>query len=275
LCLLLKDWATGVSLVDLENECQSSPGMVENLGRQAGWLVLSAASVLKATDKQSRIPEHLQSLAFAVKNGLPNRLHILHHRLGDILYRREMLALDREEITTVDDFLEAGLDVIRGLISSENRLHEIEKRIDRIKEDTMKLCESSIAIIRPDSIEIDGTPVRERFLVRINGQPISLTGKSFKYLLRLVWSRLTHDNGWLYKEELERGFNQARYLYRLRQEIGRDFLPEWPLYENNRSGYYRLAADRRGLKVNVDALKEIPDYEIQQMAHDLDPLMAD
>lgn len=139
----------------------------------------------------------------------------------------------------------------------------------------MKVCESSVAIFRPDSIEIDGTPVRERFLVRINGRPISLTGKSFKYLLRLVWSRLTHDNGWVYKDDLEHGFNQARYLYRLRQEIGRDFLPQWPLYENNRSGYYRLAADRRGLKVNVDALKEIPDYEIQQMALDLTSLMAD
>lgn len=123
--------------------------------------------------------------------------------------------------------------------------------------------------IWPESIEIDGTPVRERFRIRINGRSINLTGKSFKYLLRLVWSRLTKDNGWLYKEDLERGFNQARYLYRLRQEIGRDFLPDWPLYENNRSGYYRLAAKPDGLRVNVDALREIPDFEIQQMATDL------
>ena len=132
----------------------------------------------------------------------------------------------------------------------------------------------STAPERPQSIEIDGTPVRERFLIRINGRPITLTGKSFKYLVRLVWSRLTKDNGWLYKDDLERGFNQARYLYRLRQEIGRDFLPGWSLYENNRSGYYRLAADPDGLRVNVDALRGIPDFEIQQMAQDLTGLTA-
>lgn len=126
----------------------------------------------------------------------------------------------------------------------------------------------------PKMIEIEGTPVRERYLVRIDGHPITLTGKSFKYLVSLVWSRLTKDNGWVYKEELEQGYNQARYLYRLRQEIGRDFLPEWPLYENNRSGYYRLMADRRQIKVNLDALKEIPDYEIQRMAAELRPVVV-
>ncbi len=119
------------------------------------------------------------------------------------------------------------------------------------------------------SIEIDGTPMGERYLVRINGRPIQLTGKSFKYLVSLAWSRLTKDNGWVFKDELEQGFNQARYLYRLRQEIGRDFLPDWPLYENNRSGYYRLAAPRERITVNVEALREIPDYEIQRMATEI------
>ena len=129
-------------------------------------------------------------------------------------------------------------------------------------------------VVFPQSIEIDGTPVRERYVVRIDGQPIKLTGKSFKYLVSLVWSRVTRDGGWLYKEDLEQGFNQSRYLYRLRQEIGRDFLPDWPLYENNRSGYYRLMIDRDKIKVNVDLLKDIPDFEIQKMASDLVPHMA-
>lgn len=128
--------------------------------------------------------------------------------------------------------------------------------------------------ILPQSIEIVGTLSRERYVVRINDRLFNLTGKSFKYLVGLVWSRLTKDDGWLYKEDLERGFNQARYLYRLRQEIGRDFLPDWPLYESNRLGYYRLVASRDKIKVNVNALRENPDYEIQRMATDLTPLLA-
>jgi hypothetical protein len=146
----------------------------------------------------------------------------------------------------------------------------IERKLQKIKENSMK-PDSAISVVWPRSIEIDGTQVRERFLIRINGHSVSLTGKSFKYLMRLVWSRLTKDNGWLYKEDLEQGFNQARYLYRLRQEIGRDFLPDWPLYENNRAGYYRLIAERDHIRINLEALKDSPDYEIRQMVKDLAP----
>jgi len=82
------------------------------------------------------------------------------------------------------------------------------------------------------------------------------------------------ENGWLFKDDLEQGFNQARYLYRLRQEIGRDFLPGWPLYENNRSGYYRLIASPGAITMNVATLEDNPDYEIRQMAGDLRPEKA-
>jgi len=271
LTFLLSDWMRGMSSLDIENEYCLHPGMMEKIGGQTGWLLASAASVLRAHDRLSRLPDRLDRLAFSARTGLPQECRTLRRAVGDVLHRGEYLTLHREGISDLEDFVYGGLDILRHRICSEDRLRRIEKTMSNIRERIMHATQIRVSHqpVIPESIEIDGTPVRERFLVRINNRPISLTGKSFKYLVRLVWSRLTKDNGWLYKEDIEKGFNQARYLYRLRQEIGRDFLPDWPLYENNRSGYYRLAVGRDRLRVNVEALKEFPDCEIQQMAHDL------
>ena len=120
--------------------------------------------------------------------------------------------------------------------------------------------------VRPELIEIDGTFERERYLVRINGFPIHLTGKSFKYFTKLAWSRLNRDSGWMYKEDIETGFNQARYLYRMKKEIVSALNLAWAVIENNRLGYYRLNADPGASRVNLDNLRVHPDHEVSSLA---------
>ena len=277
LTFLLVDWMAGMETLDVERKYALHLGMIDTLARQAGWLFASAAAVIRAHDRFSPFPGRLEQIAFAAAHGLPVALKPLHDELGGLMFRGELLRLHREGITDIDRLRDVDSLLLGKVISSEKRLSAIEKKLKKAKEDTMLSVREQVSESAgtPQMIEIEGTPIRERYLVRIDGRPITLTGKSFKYLVSLVWSRLTKDTGWVYKDELEQGFNQARYLYRLRQEIGRDFLPQWPLYENNRSGYYRLVADRRQIKVNLDALKEIPDYEIQRMAADLRPVVID
>lgn len=281
LTFLLSDWMDGMKTPEVERKYTLHLGMIDTLARQAGWLFSSAAAVIRAYDRRSSFRRRLEQIAFSVGHGLPLEAKPLHDELGGVLFRGELLRLYRQGITDRAQVRAAGLPLLREMISSEKRRMAIEKILENTKEETMLTVQEQAVPEQmgeeartPRMIEIEGTPVRERYLVRIDGHSITLTGKSFKYLVSLVWSRLTKDNGWVYKEELEQGYNQARYLYRLRQEIGRDFLPQWPLYENNRSGYYRLVADRRQIKVNVDALKEIPDYEIQRMAAELQPVVV-
>jgi len=119
---------------------------------------------------------------------------------------------------------------------------------------------------QPESVEIDGAFERERYLVRINGFPVRLTGKSFKYFTRLAWWRLNQDSGWIYKEDLEVGFNQARYLYRMKNEVVSALNLPWPVFENNRLGYYRLNADPSKIRINLENLKRHPDYEVRVLA---------
>ena len=126
----------------------------------------------------------------------------------------------------------------------------------------------------PEMIEIDGSFDRERYLVRINGFPVRLTGKSFKYFTKLAWSRLNMDAGWIYKEDIEIGFNQARYLYRMKNEISASLNLDRPLIENNRLGYYRLNIEPGKIKINRDNLSKHPDYEIRQLVTESDDALT-
>jgi hypothetical protein len=120
----------------------------------------------------------------------------------------------------------------------------------------------------PTMVEINGCYERERYLVRLDGHPFRLTGKSFRYLTMLAFRRLTDANGWIYKDEIEPGFNQARYLYRLKQEI-QSGGSAWSVFENNRLGYYRLDLEPSRLRVNFDQLKRHPDYQLRKLADEL------
>ena len=95
--------------------------------------------------------------------------------------------------------------------------------------------------------------------------PVPLTGKSFKYFAKLAWSRLNDRNGWLYKEDIEIGFNQARYLYRMKNEISAAFDSGWSIVENNRLGYYRLRVDPDKIRVNQESLRNHPDWEVRSL----------
>jgi hypothetical protein len=116
-------------------------------------------------------------------------------------------------------------------------------------------------------LEIDGATDKERYIIRVNGQPLRLTAKSFKYLAKLAWWRANNPaaSGWVYKEDIEVGYNQARYLYRMKNEITDALGFDWAAVENNRLGYYRLNADPEKVRINISNLQNHPDFEIRQM----------
>ena len=128
-----------------------------------------------------------------------------------------------------------------------------------------RAVQGPVLVAQPESIVVDGSYERERYLVRIDGFPVRLTGKSFKYFTKLAWGRLCSDGGWIYKEDIEVGFNQARYLYRMKNEIADGLGMNWPVFENNRLGYYRLQIDPTRIDINTDNLRDHPDYELRDM----------
>jgi len=124
---------------------------------------------------------------------------------------------------------------------------------------------------RPSSLELDGSYQGERYLFKVDGFPFHLTGKSFKYLVKLAYARLANPEGWAYKDDIEVGFNQARYLYRMKQEMTASGggTGSWQIFENNRLGYYRLDLEPSRVRLNIDKLKSHPDYELRHIAEEL------
>ena len=99
---------------------------------------------------------------------------------------------------------------------------------------------------------IDGTELKGRHLVILDGDPIYLTHAVFMVLLRMAARK-----GWANKYDIESNGNAGRYLYRLKKESdGRIRI------ENNGRDCYRI---KNRTKLNLLALFKLEDGEIKQL----------
>ena len=190
--------------------------------------------------------------------------------------RSDFSVLQNAGIMSLGDFCAMEESVQKMFLIGKDKLMKINEKIELIKEEVqMDSRTNSVAVndagmmsmmfSEPEMIEIDGSYESERYLIKINGLPVRLTGKSFKYFIKLAWSRVYGESGWIYKDEIENGFNQARYLYRMKNEVGRGVSSDWSIFENNRLGYYRLNIDPSKIKINMENIKNHPDYEVRML----------
>ncbi|MFZ5981576.1 MAG: DEAD/DEAH box helicase [Candidatus Zixiibacteriota bacterium] len=270
--LLLQQWAGLVPTRRLEETFQVHLGQIMALGETAAHLVTALAVLLEACDHDSRPAALLRGHAFSLRHGLPAEFLPMHRSLGEILNRADFSELHRAGVTGLFELARKSPEERAALIKNESKWKFINNKIKSFDEEVdMQLATSSSrpqVFAGPELVEIDGSFERERYLVRINGFPVRLTGKSFKYFTKLAWSRLNMDSGWIYKEDIEVGFNQARYLYRMKNEISSGLNFAWPVIENNRLGYYRLNLSPGKIKINRENLKTHPDYEIRQLVQE-------
>nr|MBN2278884.1 DEAD/DEAH box helicase [candidate division Zixibacteria bacterium] len=288
---MLTDWAGKLPVSRLERRYRLHHGQILNQAETAAWLLASLGRLIHARDCHSRIPAELADLAFRVQFGIDPAMKEIHCLTGDILNRADYGMLEERNIRSLDDLRWTPEESLREIIRPENKFRRLKKEIDNLEqEDKMQETTSSQMIpmrgikggsnsfinsagSRPSLLELDGSYERERYLVRIDGFPVRLTGKSFKYLAKLASSRIHGNDGWIYKDDIEIGFNQARYLYRLKQEMKAGGVG-WGIFENNRLGYYRLDLDPGRVKLNLHNLKSHSDYELRQIAQDLELKMA-
>jgi len=274
--LLLDEWSRLVPVQKLEERYQMHLGQIISLGETAGHLAVALAVLVGARHVESPLLETLKGLAFSLRTGLPVSFEAWHRHFGDVLNRSDFAALEKNGLEKPEDLTSVSSEDLKRIIKGKYKFMLLNKKLESFKEEVyMERCfgvadnypdmAGSVACIMPEMIEVDGSSEGERYLVRINGFPVRLTGKSFKYFVKLAWSRLNRDSGWIYKEDIEIGFNQARYLYRMKNEIGESLNFAWPIIENNRLGYYRLNADPSRIHINLDNLKKHPDYEVSSI----------
>lgn len=267
--LLLDQWCRLVPVADLEDRFRLHLGQVQALGETAAYLVSALGALLRATDHDSPAAALLTEHAFSLRHGLPVSFKRMYRYLGVVLNRSDFAALHRTGVESLEEVVALAPEDLEKVVSDTAKIKKIQKILHNLKEEVdmrAATLDNGIEVAgQPRLVEIDGRFESDRYLVKIDGFPVRLTGKSFKYLTKLAWSRLNRESGWVYKEDIEVGFNQARYLYRMKNEIHAGVSGNWSVVENNRLGYYRLDIDPDSIRFNLANLKDHPDYELRSI----------
>jgi len=295
--LLLDSWCRMQSIQRLEEQFQVHLGQIVSLAETVSHLIKALSAIVGAREKESPLIVELQDYAFQIRFGLSVEFQPLHYQLNSILNRTDFICLKEAGIETIVSLCEISEEDLDNSLStrlSRRKINLLKEQIIIIREEEFMSSlntntarrMNTLRQVRPETnypaagghsthaepgavqlLEIDGSSERERYVIRINGRPLRLTAKSFKYLAKLAWWRANNPaaSGWVYKEDIEVGYNQARYLYRMKNEITDALGFNWPAVENNRLGYYRLNAEPEKVRINIANLQNHPDYELRQM----------
>jgi replicative superfamily II helicase len=282
---LVDQWSRMAPVRQLEERFHIHLGQIISLGETAAHLLHGLRRLVAVADPAHPQLNELDTYVFEARHGLSQIWLPVFNLLGSTLTRTDYQALAEAGLDSPEALRDTSDEALAELGLSDSKIDKINKLVPTLKEEHEMNSNFQVAsrdLVRPvipmsgqpESVEVDGECYKERFLIRINGFPVRLTGKSFKYFTRLAWSRLHSESGWVYKEDLESGFNQARYLYRLKNEIAATFTSSWAVIENNRLGYYRLDVDPSRISIDLDKVRNHPDYEVNSLALGGDDMTA-
>ncbi len=284
LSLLLSEWITHQDTWDLEKKYSCRSGQIDQIGERASWLLDAASGIARVLDSDRKLESFLRNLSQEVNFGVDQR--------GLKLAKLRVPGLGRDYIWNLVNSGFSNLHKIK-----EAKLQELEKFIpirvaerllkipplagkERIQHSKSQIQDSTSAVGRHRTqsskrsgldLVIDGSAVKDKFLVLVNGNRVNLPAKSFKYLVKLTWALFKNEGGWIHKNDFEPGENQTRYLHRLKNQIKPNLNPGQALFENNRLGSYRLTIPKQNIKLNTDVLLKNPDVEMKKMAEGLVP----
>jgi helicase len=256
LMLALAEWCRGESLEEIEKRYHLHAGILLNAAAIAAWLAESAFALARVLRMPRRYYQIFKRLSFALEYGIEFKLRNIWKIASDFLDREEVYRLYRAGIKNRYDFASADkerLDLLIGPVKTDQIMKNIEKdRVNPINKERK---------VRDYKLILEGRSQRDRLTVKYFGRELPLTLKSFKYLAKLACARIRDNLGWLHKEDLEPGFNQARYIYNLKKELGLG--KDQAVLENNREGYYRLNIMPEDIVLNSENLRSIQDYELK------------
>ncbi|MCJ7507463.1 MAG: DEAD/DEAH box helicase [candidate division Zixibacteria bacterium] len=270
LILLLEDWVKPISTVELEQKYLCRSGQISQIAQQASWLLDIAASVAEATKSDTEMVKFLNSLSSEINFGLDQRGIGLAKLRIEGLGRDHIWKLVENGIDSLDKLKEMEEESLAKFLPTKlvkkikDGISQLELKEGKSKKEKTRLDTTKK---RPTKLKLDGLPYRDNFLIYLDQKRIPLSAKSFKYLVKLVWGIFKREGGWVHKFEFEPGINQAKYIYRLRNELKQDKIDE--LIENNRLGYYRLNVRPNEIEIDKSRLLQNADAEVKKWAGEL------
>jgi ATP-dependent DNA helicase len=263
--MALMEWCDGNDLFEIESKYHIAAGSLINSAEIAAWLSESVSGLARVM-RQRRIRLFFKRMSFSLTNGLPFRIRPLWKMLHLILSREELFRVYTSGVHhphALKKLKRADLTLIIGSEKTDKIMNLIEENnANNISKENNMNGSHEIKLV------LEGKFNRDRLTVKFLGREFPLTMKSFKYLAKLACAKISDKSGWIHKESLEPGFNQARYIYNLKKELG--LTKNQGLLENNRGGYYRLNILPENIALNLENLKSIQDYEIRSLAEEIE-----
>ena len=273
LSLFFCDWITPAPLRDLENEYDLRSGFISQIAQELAWLLDSTSAIARILNCGEGLEKILKNLAWQVQFGIGQDMIEIAKLKVSGLGRNFLWKLSLKGITSKNQIKEIKLEELKNVIpekvgirlKEEIKLQESGK-IGRV----IRQCTPTFNSWKRDSTKskliLDGSLVKGKYTVILNGRRLLLSHKSFRYLFKLVWAVFKKEDGWIHKLDLEDGDNQGKYIYRLKKELSPS---EMALIENNRIGSYRLNLKKDKIQLNKEILENFQDYEIKELLKDI------
>jgi helicase len=266
LSLLFCDWISPLTTLELERKYNLRSGYINQVAQRMSWLVDSAVGLVRVLNKDQRLFQFLKSLSSMAQFGVNQEgLGLAQLKLSGLgrgfiwkLVKAGLFTLENIKRTEIKDLKKIIPESHAEKLKATLRLKEKDIKIKKKRRDYFKFKKSVIP-----QLLIDGTPIKDKFLIFLSGKRVSLSGKSFSYLFKLAWAVFKKDGGWLHKLDLEEGDNQAKYIYRLRKELNAISEESKALILNNRLGSYRLNIPKDKIEFNLRNLRLYADAEIK------------
>jgi replicative superfamily II helicase len=259
--LLLLDWIGETTTTELELQYRTNIGSILQISETVSWLLDSVAAIASLLNRTMDFVSQLRTLAMAVENGYDLPESALQ-RAGLCPEQRDLVRrLFDAGITETAHFSDQYRGKIAGLVGAELAKQLIEK----FRAINTNVNQSLAEVGAMSQLRLRGLMRGDRVFLNYNETEIDVTPKSFNYLFKLTAARLLNRDGWLSKEEMEPGFNQAKNIYRVKQELKRFATGLEDRIENNKSGFYRLNLLPGQIRIDFDSMKSFSDMELAEL----------
>jgi helicase len=213
LSLLFSDWISPLTTLDLEKRYKLRSGYINQTAQKMSWLLDSASGLVRALNKDRNLFHFLKNLALKVQFGVGNEGLGLAKLRFQGLGRDFVWRLVKSGLSSPEKIKNTKPDDLKRIIP-ESHVKRLKNALNgwkggkRRRKSPFELKNRTLP-----RLFFDGAPVKDKFLIFLDGQRITLSAKSFSYLLKLAWAAFVKEGGWLHKLDLESGDNQAKYIY--------------------------------------------------------------
>ncbi|MCK4858473.1 MAG: DEAD/DEAH box helicase [candidate division Zixibacteria bacterium] len=260
--LLLLDWTGRLPTVEIESRYHVNIGAILQVAETTAWLLEGAAAIAQLLNSSAALVGFLRRLSIAVGCGYDPQ----GTRLGFKAEQRDLaLALQQKGIVAANQLTDENRAAIAGVVGTE-RADLLIKKFS--KTNNKKQAEAKEASKMPQ-LKLWGCERGNRVVINYNNTEIDITPKSFNYLFKLTAARLLSIDGWLSKEEIEPGFNQAKNIYRIKQELKRYATGLERCIENNKAGRYRINLQPAQIRIDYESMDSFADRELAELARRL------